>query len=152
MWLDRLNGEKIGMSIFSEEELAQLSTEIDEQLQLLKQNSEAVVKSPNLEEIETRLAKQMEVIAQSTQEPPKTLLKKLHLAVKDDLCVEGGVLYGQWKKWGDLNDKDVLEKFGVVLTAFGLSGNNLAVVTVATAVIALHLGAKVFCEEFGQKP
>jgi hypothetical protein len=152
MWLDRLNGEQIGMSIFSEEELVQLSTEIDEQLHLLKQNSEAMVKSPNPEELEILLAKQMEAITQSTQEPPKTLLKKLHLAVKDDLCVEGGVLYGQWKKWGDLNNKDVLDKFGVVLTAFGLSGNNLAVVTVATAVITLHLGAKVFCEDFGQEP
>jgi hypothetical protein len=152
MWLDRLNVEKIGMSIFSEAELVQLSTEIDEQLHELKQNSDAVVKSPNVEEMETRLARQMEAIAQSTQEPPKTLLKKLHLAVKDDLCVEGGVLYGQWKKWGDLNNKDVLDKFGIVLTAFGLSGNNLAVVAVATAVIALHLGAKVFCEEFGQEP
>jgi hypothetical protein len=140
------------MSIFTEAELVQLSTQIDEQLYALRQNSEAVLKSSEPEELEIRLAKQMEAIAQSTQEPPKTLLKKLHLAVKDDLCVEGGVLYGQWKKWGDLNDKDVLEKFGVVLTAFGLSGNNLAVVAVATTVIALHLGAKVFCEEFGQEP
>jgi hypothetical protein len=140
------------MSIFSEAELVQLSMEIDEQLHELKQNSDAVVKSSEPEELEIRLAKQMEAIAQSTQKPPKTLLKKLHLAVKDDLCVEGGVLYGQWKKWGNLNNKDVLDKFGIVLTAFGLSGNKLAVVTVATVVIALHLGAKVFCEEFGQEP
>jgi hypothetical protein len=139
------------MSIFSEAELVELSTEIDEQLHELKHNSDAVVKLSEPEELEIRLAKQMEAITQSTQEPPKTLLKKLHLAVKDDLCVEGGVLYGQWKKWGDLNNKDVLDKFGIVLTAFGLSGNNLAVVVVATAVIALHLGAKVFCEEFGQE-
>jgi translation elongation factor EF-Tu-like GTPase len=140
------------MSTFSETELAQLLTEVDQQLHEIKQISDSVVKSSESEDLEIRLAKQMKAIAQSTQEPSKTFLQKLHLAVKDDLCVEGGVLYGQWKKWGDLNNKDVLDKFGIVLTAFGLSGNKLAVVAVATTVIALHLGAKVFCEEFGHEP
>jgi dsDNA-binding SOS-regulon protein len=51
------------MSIFSEAELVQLSMEIDEQLHELKQNSDAVVKSSEPEELEIRLAKQMEVIA-----------------------------------------------------------------------------------------
>jgi hypothetical protein len=140
------------MSIFPEAELVQLSTEIDEQLKVLRQSSEALVKSSEQEDLEIRLAKQMEAIAQSTCEQPKPFLQKLHLAVKEDLCVEGGVLYGQWKKWGDLNNQDVLEKFGIALTAFGLSGNQLAVAAVAAAVITLHLGAKVFCEEYGQEP
>lgn len=110
------------------------------------------MKSSEPEDLKIRLAKQMEAIAKSTQEPPQKLLKKLHLAVKHDLCMEGGVLYGQWKKWGDLNNKDVLEKFWIALAAFGLSGKDLAMVTVAAVVIAVHLGAKVFCEEFGQEP
>lgn len=86
------------MSTFSEAELAQLSTEIDQQLHEIKQISDSVVKSSEPEDLKIRLAKQMEAIAKSTQEPPQKLLKKLHLAVKHDLCMEGGVLYGQWKK------------------------------------------------------
>jgi hypothetical protein len=46
----------------------------------------------------------------------------------------------------------VLEKFWIALAAFGLSGKDLAMVTVAAVVIAVHLGANVFCEEFGQEP
>jgi len=74
-------------------------------------------------------------------------MKRFLQAVRKDLCEEGGVLHEQWKKWGDLSNEKVLQSFGAILVAMGLTGNALQTLAVASAVIVLHLGAKTICEE-----
>jgi hypothetical protein len=77
-------------------------------------------------------------------------LKKFRRAAKSDLCEEGGLLNSQWKKWGDLNNQDVLDKFGILLVAMGFSGAALEILVVALAVIVIHIGVKAFCEDYSE--
>jgi len=138
-------------NLFSEEELARLSDAVDQQLRELKASvGEASFRG---DEEEQTLAEtpQGKAIAQITQEPPKTFLQKFGLAAKSDLCEEGGMLYQQWKKWGDLENKEALERLGAVLMAMGFTGGALEPLAVATLVIILHLSVKTFCEEYSSK-
>jgi hypothetical protein len=139
------------MSLFSEAELTQLSAEIDMQLRSLRQSDDAVAKSGTPKELETILAKQMEVIAQSTKEPPRTVLQKIYPFLKRQLCEEGGELNEQWKTYGSLNNKDLLKQLEGGLIALGLT-DQLPKVMVVIAVIILRLGVRFICEEFGQEP
>ena len=95
-------------------------------------------------------AKQSQVIAQITKEDPKSFLRRFGRAAKSDLCEEGGVLNTQWKKWADLNNKDVVDKFGLLLVAMGFSGGMLQILVVAVAVVVIHIGVKAFCEDYSQ--
>ena len=97
------------------------------------------------------LVKQNEAIATATKEPAKSFLQKFWKAAKADLCEEDGVLYKQWKKWGDLDNKEAMDKFKVVLTGLGLTGNLLSSVLVAIMVIVLHIGVRAFCDDYGDR-
>jgi hypothetical protein len=142
---------RVGMSIFSEAELEQLSAQVDEQLRLLKRSSGAVTKSSIPEDLEITMAKQMEAIAQATQSPPKTVLQKIYKVLRKDLCEENGELNKLWKSFS-LGNKDLLKSLErILLVEFGWSDHKLALVMVAVAVYVLHLGVRTFCEEFGQE-
>ena len=135
--------------MFSDQEISKLAAEIDAQLlELRSPNVATFSKSidPNLE-----LVKQNQAIAAATKEPAKSFLQKFWKAAKADLCEEDGVLYKQWKKWGDLDNKETISTFKGVLTGLGLSGNVLPTVIVAVMVIVLHIGVKAFCDEYGDR-
>ena len=135
--------------MFSDQEISKLAAEIDAQLlELRSPNVATFSKSidPNLE-----LVKQNQAIAAATKEPAKSFLQKFRKAAKADLCEEDGVLYKQWKKWGDLDNKETISTFKGVLTGLGLSGNVLPTVIVAVMVIVLHIGVKAFCDEYGDR-
>ena len=74
-------------------------------------------------------------------------MKKFARAAKQDLCVEGGVLYGQWKKYGDLENETMLNTFSVILISMGISNPFLARAVVTVSVIVIHIGIKAFCED-----
>ena len=131
--------------MFIAEDIARLSVEIDRQLLELKQMPDAGYKGDDLD---GQLVKQSQAIEKATGEKPHSFLKKFGKAAKSDLCEEGGVLYGQWQKWADLNNQQVVERFGAVLVAMGFSGAGLEILVVAIAVIVIHIGVKAFCEEF----
>ncbi len=135
-------------NIFTIEEVNGLSAEINRQLQDLAKASPSDIKSGGTEETEGLPVKQSQVITEITQEDPKTFLKTFLAVAKGDLCEEGGLLYGQWKKWADLNNKDVIEKFTAILVALGFTGNTLPILVVAVAVIVIHLGVKTVCEYY----
>ena len=59
--------------------------------------------------------------------------------------------YKQWKKWGDLDNKEAMDKFKVVLTGLGLTGNLLSSVLVAVMAIVLHIGVRAFCDDYGDR-
>lgn len=117
---------------FSDSALNQLSVEIDRQLPLLKERSPEIVKGDAEAEAVCHLS-QGEAIAQITQELPPTFLQKFGRAAKVDLCEEGRMLYQQWKRWGDLENKEALERLGEVLVAMGFSGGALESLAVAVA-------------------
>ncbi|KAB8317193.1 hypothetical protein SD81_017810 [Tolypothrix campylonemoides VB511288] len=135
-------------TIFTPEEITTLSSEIDNQLSELRTRSVSDSKEGEPEEANALPVKQSQTIEQITKEKPESFLKKFARAAKSDLCQEGGVLNTQWKKWADLNNKDVIDKFGIALVALGFSGNMLQILVVAVAVIVIHIGVKAFCENY----
>ncbi len=137
------------MTMFSDQEIADLAAEIDAQLLALR-SPDAATYTKSVDP-QVALVKQNEAIATATKEPAKSFLQKFWKAAKADLCEEDGVLYKQWKKWGDLDNKEAMDKFKVVLTGLGLSGNLLSSVLVAVMVIVLHIGVRAFCDEYGDR-
>jgi len=134
--------------MFSDEEISQLAAEIDAQLlELRSLSGDASLKSGDQE---AQLVKQNQAIERATGESADTFLKKFWRASKRDLCEEGGLLNSQWKKWGDLDNKDLLTVVGSVFKFFGLEASVAVAVALPVAVIILHLGARTFCEEYGE--
>jgi len=136
--------------IFSDDELESLSQAVDAQLRQLKEDPPVALVRGDGEPDDEALLRlpQGEAIAQITQEPPKTFLEKFGKAARADLCEEGGMLYQQWQKWGDLENKEALERLGAVLVAMGFTGGALEPLVVAVLVIILHISIKAFCEDF----
>jgi len=138
------------MTMFSDKEIADLAAEID--AQLLELRSPNVANFSKSVDPRLELVKQNEAIERATGEPADTFLKKFWRASKRDLCEEGGLLNSQWKKWGDLDNKDLLTAFGTFFPFLGLEGSVAATVAIPVAVTILHLGVKTFCEEYGENP
>jgi hypothetical protein len=135
--------------MFSDQEISQIAAEIDAQLlELRSLSGDTSLKSGDKE---SQLVKQNQAIATATKEPAKSFLQKFWKAAKADLCEEEGMLYKQWKKWGDLDNKETISTFKGILTGLGLSGNVLPTVIVAVTVIVLHIGVKAFCDEYGDR-
>ena len=135
--------------MFSDEEISNLAAEINAQLSELRSlSSDTTLKS---DDKKAQLVKQNQAIALAAKEPAPSFLKKFWKAAKADLCEEDGVLYKQWKKWGDLDNKEAMDKFKVVLTGLGLTGNLLQSALVAVTVIVLHIGVKAFCDEYSDR-
>lgn len=136
-------------AIFSESESIELAAEVEAQLREL-QNIRADLKNVEPEDRDAALAKQNNTIAELTKESPQSFLVRFGKSAKGDLCDDEGMLHKQWKKWGDLNNKDALERLGGVLVAMGFSGRELRSLTVMVVVIVVHIGIKAFCEDYGK--
>ncbi len=136
--------------MFSDEEISKLAAEINAQLlELNALSSDTPLRSSD--DKKAQLVKQNQEIATATKEPAKSFLQKFWRAAKSDFCEEDGVLYKQWDKWGDLDNKEALSKFGGFLAALGLKGDFLITGIVAVTVIVLHIGVKAFCDEYGDR-
>ncbi len=136
-------------NIFTPEEVTALSAEIDRQLKELRHAIDSEQKQgEDKTSDEKMLVKQTEAIAKVTQEHPKRFLQRFGRAATRDLCEEGGMLNKQWKKWGDLDNKDAVERLGAVLVTMGFSGDMLSPLVVALTVIIIHIGLKAFCEDY----
>jgi hypothetical protein len=135
--------------IFSAAEIVKLSAEIDRQLQELRQPVVAAYRSGAELEPGGTLSKQKESIELLTKEPMPSFLAKFGRAAKADICDKDGLLNQQWHKWGDLNNKDALERLGAVLVTMGFSGNVVSPLAVAAIVVIVHIGLKAFCEDYG---
>ena len=131
--------------VFTDAEIAALSTRLDEQLRELGTPgtglSRAKTPSGALPE------KQRRAIEEATGEEAMSFLRRFKQAARKDLCQEGGVLYAQWTKWRDVTNRDLLKTFGGILVGMGLTGSPLQVAVVAVAVYVLYIGVKAFCEE-----
>jgi hypothetical protein len=126
-------------SLFPEPELIELSTEIEMQLREVRElESIAIQKTGEPPSTEVVLAKQNQAIADLTKEPPKSFLAKFGRAAKADLCDETGLLHKQWLKWGDLDNKDAVERLGAVLATMGMSGGVVRSPSLCSLSIVLH--------------
>jgi hypothetical protein len=137
-------------SPFTPDQLASLSLQIDQQLEVLRDTSNTgdfKDDEPVSEDITDRLPAQWQAIAAVTTEEPHSFWRRFKQAAHSDLCEEGGVLNQQWRIYRDLSSKAVLESFGTILAAMGFAGNALQVLAVATGVIVLHIGCTAICEE-----
>lgn len=133
---------------FTEQELQTLSTEIDAQLSELANSEEGADIQKAIRSGKKRLPKkQAAALEQATNEPAETFLKKFTHAAKQDLCVEGGMLHTQWKKYGDLENESMLKTFGGVLMGMGVTTAFMQTAVIAVSVIVLHLGIKVICAD-----
>ena len=132
--------------VFTPEQITALGAEIDAQLRELG-TAYSFAEIRGGEQPKDLPNKQRRAIEDTTQQDAPSFMKRFQQAAHKDLCEEGGVLYQQWKKWGDLSNEKILQQFGVILIAMGFSGNALPMLAVALAVIVLHLGAKTICEE-----
>jgi hypothetical protein len=138
-------------NLFTEPELTELAAAVETQLRDVREREAiAVQKSGEPPSTDVILAKQNETITTLTKEPPKHFLVRFGQAAKADLCEDSGLLHKQWQKWGDLDNKDAVERLGAVLLTMGFSGGVVRSLVVATVVIVVHIGIKAFCEDYGQ--
>ncbi|MFI3218571.1 MAG: hypothetical protein QX189_05560 [Methylococcales bacterium] len=142
------------MNHFTDAELQTLSAEIDSQLiELAKDPANDGITRHTGHTPKTIPSKQKQQLEQvveqalGTKEPADSFMKKFARAAKQDLCVEGGVLYGQWKKYGDLENEKMVNTFSGILIGMGVSSAFLATAVVAVSVIVIHIGIKAFCED-----
>jgi 16S rRNA C1402 N4-methylase RsmH len=139
------------MSLFTEQELQTLAAEIDQQLSELAHQPS--VDGGNVKGIKHSKkaipSQQKQQLEHAIQEDADSFMTKFARAAKQDLCVEGGLLYAQWKKYGDLDNQDMLKTFGGLLVGLGVSSAFLAMAVVAVSVIVIHIGIKAFCEDCG---
>ena len=138
-------------TLFTEQDSIDLAVEVEAQLRELREfESIAIQRSGKPSAKESALVKQTQTIESLTKEPSPSFLAKFGKAAKGDLCDETGLLHQQWQKWGDLNNKDALDRLGGVLVAMGFTGGALRSLVVVVTVVVVHIGIKAFCEDYGQ--
>jgi hypothetical protein len=136
------------MNHFSDAELQTLSAEIDSQLMALaKESANDAINKRIGHTPKTIPSQQKQQLEQATGESADSFMTKFIRAAKKDLCLEGGVLHEQWKKYGDLSNEDMIKTFSGVLIGMGISNAFLATALVAVSVIVLHIGITVYCED-----
>ena len=137
------------MNHFTDAELQTLSAEIDSQLIELAKDPDGIGKHIG-HTVPAKQKQQLEQVIEQdlgTKEPADSFMKKFARAAKQDLCVEGGVLYGQWKKYGDLENEKMVNTFSGILIGMVISNALLGTAVVAVSVIVIHITIKAFCED-----
>lgn len=133
---------------FTEQELQNLSAEIDSQLRELETEPSSEGDTRHIGSTKKYIpAKQRQQLEQVTGESAETTLQKIGRLVKDDLCKEGGLLYKKWQQLGDLDNETLLLTFGGVLSGMGLTAVALQIAAISLSVIVIHIGIKAFCED-----
>ena len=136
---------------FEPDQMTHLSADIDQQLKALRAGGDGLVKGALPDEpLPPQAApRQWQAIAAVVGEDPEGFWQRFKRVARTDLCEPDGVLYRQWQKWGDLDNKAVLKSFGAILVALGFSCGALQILVVSLAVIVIHLGVKTVCDEQG---
>ena len=134
-----------------EDELVVSLAAVERQLEQVRSGASAMSKDPivELRALRSQLVLQEEAIEQVAGEPAESFLRKFVRSGHRDLCEEDGVLFKQWKKYGDLDNETTLKVVGGILGTMGLTGGMLQAGAIAVTVIVLHLTVKTICEEYG---
>jgi hypothetical protein len=134
---------------FTEQELQNLSAEIDNQLSELA--NESVIEESNVRgKKHTKKSiphKQKQQLEQATGENADSFWDKFKCAAKKDLCVEGGKFYGLWQKYGDLDNKTMLIAVTGILSDMGVATTVALTIAVPLSVCILHITIQAICEK-----
>ncbi len=141
----------------TEEELNSLAVQVDEQLNALQTSTESFdTPTRGVKHKGKRLPlapKQQAVIEKATGEDFPSFWQKYRKQAQRDLCLPGGLLHDQWKKWKDLNSKDAVKISYVWLAAMGIPQVSIAPVAVAATVfllnVLINIGIEAVCEDCG---
>jgi hypothetical protein len=138
---------------FNPEVLADLTAAVDRQLQEIQTQPIGPSRSgmDEVQALRSQLAMQTAAIAQVTQEPADSFLRKFARVAKRDVCEEGGLLNKQWEAYQDLSRPETLTCVGGALAVMGVANPVVATIVVPITVIMVHLGLRTFCEEYGEK-
>jgi len=131
-------------------ELAQLSTQVEEQLREL--NSASVLTRASFSEPKSPPTdlppKQRQAIEQHSDESAEHFLHKLSNQAKDILCSADSDLQKEYEIFGNLKKDELLEKLAGLLAVMGFSTGALQMLSVAVAVYILHIGLKTFSRKY----
>ena len=136
--------EQPGM--LTDEELHRLTEQVEEQLAALPEWSPApsTMRGPQHDSASPPpLPAQKKMIEEATGEPFETFWAKYRRHLRRDLCLPGGMLHEQWRKWRDLESKAVVRSSYGWVAAMGIPFGSLAPATVAASVIVLNIVIKV---------
>ena len=137
-------------SIPSDAELAVLASQVDEQLNALQSVPAAHVQFRSIaagERCDLPAAPaQQAAIEHATGESFETFWQKYKRHARRDLCLPGGLLFEQWRKWRDLQSKDAVKVAYGVLAGIGIPTVSIAPVAVAATVFLLNVVAKIGIE------
>jgi hypothetical protein len=142
------------MSPLTDTELTALAGAVDAQLAALQSAPETLAPlrgaAPDDPNRLPAAPEQQAVIEKATGEAFDTFWKKFHREARRDLCLPGGKLYEQWKKWSDLDSKTAVGQVHGILVGMGIAAHSLAPVAVAATVfllnVLLNIGIKAICE------
>jgi hypothetical protein len=136
----------------SDAQLAALAREVDEQLKALRDESpeHSLSRGPKDAEEPPAAPKQRAAIEQATGEKFESFWQRYLRQARRDLCLPGGVLHDQWKKWRDLESKAAVRVSYGWLAAIGIQAASIPIVVVPAAVFlinaALKIGIDAICE------
>lgn len=106
---------------FTETEVQELSRQIDQRLQELQSQRLAPGSTKSEDSQDKQIPKQeSQAIEKAIAEPAESFLKRFGRAAHKDLCIEGGTLHDQWKRYGDLDNKDLIGTFTPLLIDLGV--------------------------------
>ncbi|MCP4108954.1 MAG: hypothetical protein GY749_26055 [Desulfobacteraceae bacterium] len=139
-------------NVFTDEEIAALSAEVDKQLRELSNDSvTSTMKSDSKlpgEPTDELPEKQCKAIEEHAKEDPKTFLQKFGDKAKKVLCEADSDLRKRYEIFGDLKKEEVLEKFGAILTVMGFSDLGLKILAVSLTVYLIRIGVTTFCKKY----
>jgi hypothetical protein len=134
----------------SDAELTALALQVDEQLTALQS---APVASTRIRAGSTGrhvdlpgAPDQQAAIEKAAGEQFDTFWQKYKRQARADLCVPGGILYQQWRKWRDLESKAAVRTSYVWLAAMGIPTGSIGPLAVAATVFLLNVIAKIGIE------
>jgi len=142
--------------IFTTEQLASLSAQVDEQLRDLgkgyahevsKRGDTQLFSAPQQPDDDFP-PKQRQAIEDNTQKEAPSFLQEFADKAKEILCDADSDLRKEYEQFGEVDKVTLLERFAVLLTVMGFSGIGLQVLTVAVTVYIIHIGLKPFADKY----
>ena len=134
----------------SDAELAALARQVDDQLNALQSVPASQVRFRGVapgERAELPAApEQQAIIERAAGEPFETFWQKYKRHARRDLCLPGGLLHEQWRKWRDLQSKDAVKMSLAALAGMGISMTNVPALAVAATVFLLNVVGKIGIE------
>jgi hypothetical protein len=131
----------------SDPDLDALAAQVDDQLMSLRDAQSSTTRALAVEghgvSALPDAPAQRAFIEQATGEPFETFWSRYRRHLRDDLCLPGGQLHGQWSKWRDLESKSAVRVSYAWLALMGVPSASIAPLAVAASVFVLNVVFKV---------